>query len=295
MLKPGAVRLGTLLVGLAALGCKPESKNVSYVAGGTDSLQTLDIYSPTGDNNHPVMIFIHGGSFTTGDKRDAMKNKVQAFGRSGYVLVSINYRLAFASKSPDQIQDVARAIGWVHANIERYGGDPDRIYVMGHSSGAHLAAWIGTDERFLQAEGLGLGSLRGVILLEGNGYDLPLRLATARDSSEKSYQQLLANLTRLFGHDSTNLREASPVYHVAAGKGIPPFLIIYRTNISDGSIGIQARALHNALVAAGSSSELKTEPNPDHYQLNNALGVEGDQATGDVFAFLDRVDQAGKP
>ena len=167
------------------------TRDVPYAApGGDPKLNSLDIYAPEGKTKCPVVVFIHGGGWQIGDKRSGAQAKGKGFPEQGYVFVSINYRLAPKVKHPVLAQDVAKAIAYVHANIGKYGGDPDRIFVMGHSAGAHLAALVSTDDRYLNAEGLTLKTLRGTILLDGGSYDMSAT-GTKKASKTETYHRRL--------------------------------------------------------------------------------------------------------
>ena len=112
------------------------TRDIPYVENG-HKRHVLDIYTPEGPagKNLPVILWIHGGGWQAGDKSDvALKPK--ALTERGFVFVSTNYRLLPEVKMDELIGDVARSVGWVHRNIARYGGDPTRIFVGGHSAGA---------------------------------------------------------------------------------------------------------------------------------------------------------------
>ena len=112
--------------------------------------QVLDVYSPHNAHGLPVVFWIHGGGWQGGDKTD-VQVKPRAFTDHGFVFVSTNYRLLPAVDMATLVRDVAKAIRWVHDHIAEYGGDPQRLYVMGHSAGAQLAALLCTDDRYLKA------------------------------------------------------------------------------------------------------------------------------------------------
>src|ERR1035441_10372570 len=88
----------------------------------------------------PVVLFIHGGSWMMGDKREQGRPMLHEFVRRGWIAVSCNYRLAPRHPWPAQIEDVTRALGWVKKNIATHGGAPERVVVSGGSAGGHLAA-----------------------------------------------------------------------------------------------------------------------------------------------------------
>ncbi|HUG18852.1 MAG TPA: alpha/beta hydrolase, partial [Planctomycetaceae bacterium] len=111
--------------------------------------QVLDIYTPDDAKNLPVVFWIHGGGWQTGDKT-SVQLKPRVFTERGYVFVSTNYRLLPHVEMDVLTRDVAMSLGWVHKNIAKHGGDPKRIFVMGHSAGAQLAALICIDDRYLK-------------------------------------------------------------------------------------------------------------------------------------------------
>ena len=129
------------------------------VAYGEHDDQRLDVYALNDAKRAPVMVYVHGGGWRRGDK-SAVGRKAQFFTGLGWVLVSTNYRLLPEGKHPTNVQDVAQALAWVHDHVAEHGGDPERIFLMGHSAGAHLAALVATDERHLKAAGKTLALLR---------------------------------------------------------------------------------------------------------------------------------------
>jgi acetyl esterase/lipase len=122
----------------------------SPYADPTDKRQVLDVYSPKGAKDLPVVLWIHGGGWQAGDKKD-VQLKPRAFTDKGFVFVSTNYRLLPDVDMGAIVRDVARAVGWVHGHVAEHGGDPKRLFVMGHSAGAQLAALVCTDDRYLKA------------------------------------------------------------------------------------------------------------------------------------------------
>jgi len=238
-------------------------------------LNALDIYVPAGATNAPVLIFVHGGAWTLGDK-SGVGSKPEAFNAAGYVFVSVNYRLAPEVQHPVYVQDVAAAIAWVYHHIASYGGDPERIFLLGHSAGAQLVALVATDETRLQVYGLDLGVIKGVVPLDGAGYDIPNRIHSSGSGIvEEAYQEA-------FGTDPAVWMDASPVYHVAAGKNIPPFLLIYAGEREDAVI--QAETLAAALENAGVSVELFHAADKTHATVNQDL-AEGDYVFEKIIEF----------
>src|SRR6187431_2167335 len=154
----------SLLAGLplAAPGYSQTASRTFAYADPAHERQVLDVYAPAGAKNLPVVFWIHGGGWVTGDKSE-VKLKPRAFTERGFVFVSTNYRLLPQVEMGTIVGDIARSIRWVHDHIAEYGGDPDRILIMGHSAGAQLAAIVCTDDRYLRAEGLSLAIFKGCV------------------------------------------------------------------------------------------------------------------------------------
>jgi acetyl esterase/lipase len=191
------------------------------LAGVEPNLLSLDIHAPKGAKNAPVIVGFHGGGWRGGDKR-SFGRLADVFAPAGYMFVSANYRLAPVATHPALAEDVAAALAWVHDHIAEYGGDPKRIFVTGHSAGAHLAALVAVDERHLKKAGKDLSLLKGAILLDAAGYDLTAYLA-----SPEATAGMTDMIHQAFGKTEAGWRDGSPNAHVAPGKNIPPFLIVY--------------------------------------------------------------------
>ena len=136
-------------------------RDVPY-AEPADPRQKVDIYAPEGARNLPVVFWIHGGGWEAGD-RTKVQVKPQAFVNEGFVFVSTGYRLLPDVEMIEIFRDVAKSVRWVHDHIATHGGDRKRLFVMGHSAGAQLAALLCTDDRYLKAEKLSLEIVKGCV------------------------------------------------------------------------------------------------------------------------------------
>src|SRR5262245_41294645 len=154
---------------LPAARAQDVKRDIPY---GNHERQVLDVYAPPGAKGRSVVFWIHGGGWQVGDKAD-VQVKPKAFVEKGFVFVSTNYRLLPDVDMRTIIRDVAKSIRWVHDHITEYGGDPNRLLVMGHSAGAQLAALICTDEKYLQDEGLSLSIVKGCVPVDGDTFDVP--------------------------------------------------------------------------------------------------------------------------
>ncbi len=252
--------------------------------------QVLDIYAPEGADNLPVVFWIHGGGWQTGDKT-SVQVKPQALVGRGFVFVSTNYRLLPEVEIDELIQDVAKSLGWVHKNIAEYGGDPQRIFVMGHSAGAQLAALLCIDHRYLEAEDVPFEVLRGCVPVDGDTYDLPAIIMTAELRQTVHGLPLPTFGHRVkFGNDPKKHIDFSAVTHVAKGKAIPPFLILYVAGHPD--VTAQAQRLRAALQEAQVPVKVFAAPETTHNKLNNDLGLPEDPATKELLEFLRPLVQA---
>jgi acetyl esterase/lipase len=254
-------------------------KDIPYLqeAGVDPNLLSLDIYTPASSGTHPVIVMIHGGSWSGGDKGTQVVagTKSQFFTDNGFVFVSINYRLAPKNIFPDQMEDVAAALGWVNLHIGDYGGDPGQLYLMGHSAGGQLAALVATDDRFLATYNLEPSNISGVILLDAAGLDIP---GTMSPSLKFMY-------TTAFGENPRTWEVASPVYSVAPGKGIPPFLVCFAYQVAPFAQSSQEFA--GKLASAGVKVWEYGTSQKTHTSINDDVGTLNDPVTVLIMLFLE--------
>jgi acetyl esterase/lipase len=146
------------------------SKDIPY---GRDPKQTLDIYMPDTGSNGSVLVFFHGGSWQGGDK-SLYKFVGQAFTSKGYTVVVPNYRVYPQVYFPAFVEDSAASIAWVHKHIGEYGGNPSRLFLSGHSAGAHIAMMVTLNGHYLQAVGENTHIIKGMLGLAGPYDFLPM-------------------------------------------------------------------------------------------------------------------------
>jgi acetyl esterase/lipase len=224
------------------------------------------------------MVWVHGGGLVMGDKASSkdLASKPEYFtSKLGFILVSINYRLLPEGLYPTNVQDVADALAWVQNNIAGLGGDPQQIFLMGHSSGAELVAQVATDATFLHRAGKDLSLVKGVIAIEGS-YGVR--------GSDGDTKRLQAN----FG---PQWQKALAVGNVKPGNGIPPFLLLH---VKGGSPTVadsesQALGFAKALSGAGVRADVVSLDHVEHFGANERLGVPGDITTIALEQFLASV------
>ncbi len=277
--------LASLLFAVSAMA-QEMKRSIPYVENG-HARHVLDIYSPVGAKNLPVVFWIHGGGWQTGDKAN-VQEKPAWFTKKGFVFVSINHRLLPEVEMEVLVRDVAKAFGWMHKHIAEHGGDPNRVLVGGHSSGAQLATLICTDDRYLKAEGVSFASLIGCVPVDGDTYDIPAIIETAETRLRVHGMPMPKYGHRLkFGNDPAKHVDFSAVTHVAKGKSIPPFLIVHVADHPDNSI--QAKRLEAALKAAEIPVTVFGGKETNHTKINALIGTEGDATTKALDDFVTKV------
>jgi arylformamidase len=238
------------------------------LAYGSDRLQRLDHYPARRASSlarAPAVIFVHGGGWSRGDKvTGARGHKTPHLTGLGYHFISIDYRLVPKVTVEAQAADVAAAVAHVVRNAGRLGIDPARIVLSGHSAGAHLVALVGTDPEYLRAAGLRPGDLKGVMPIDGAGYDIAKQMRSGERALRKTY-------LAAFGTDPQRHRALSPVAHAAAPNA-PAFLVLHAER--EASVA-QAHDLAAALRRAGTPVELAQSPGAGlkgHIEANTRLG-----------------------
>jgi arylformamidase len=247
---------------------------------GSDPLQKLDFYMAEGrSNNAPLIVFVHGGGWKRGDKRNATgAAKIKHYREAGYAFATINYPLVPAATVEQQAADVARAVAYLRGKAGSLGVDESRIVLMGHSAGAHLSALVGTDPHYLQKAGLRFSDLRGVVPIDGACYDVPAQMTEGPKIMHDTYRQA-------FGTDPARQKALSP-YHHADGSNAPSFLILH-VDRADGKR--QSEALASELRRAGTPVQLNAfagKGMQGHADINRKLGEADYPATPVVDSWL---------
>lgn len=204
------------LSGCTFLGNKAH-KNIIYAkATGKIPDQQLNIFEPNKPKTpKDVLIFIHGGNWNSGKK-----SQYSLIGRNwtkkDIVYVVIDYPLSPSATYKEMAAYSAKSVKWVHENIQHYGGNPERIFISGHSAGGHLAALISIDDQYFQKLGMA-NPIKGLILIDAAGLDMNGYLLEEKFSNDNTY-------LKTFTPDQKNWKEASPLYRLH--KRIPPMMIL---------------------------------------------------------------------
>ncbi|MBA1146339.1 alpha/beta hydrolase [Ectothiorhodospiraceae bacterium WFHF3C12] len=243
------------------------------LAYGELERQRLDVYVPDGvAGAAPVVVFFYGGGWREGE-RDGYRFMGQALSSQGYVVVIPDYRLYPEVRFPSFIEDGALAVAWTRRNIAGYGGDVENLFLMGHSAGAHMAALLTLDDRYLQAHGGGEGWIRGMIGLAGPYDFLPFR----------------SDFYRVVFEPESQFPDSQPVNFVNGAA--PPMLLMQGEKDAVVSVN-NTRSLARAVETAGGSVRAILYERQSHLSiiagLSGPLRAVGPMM-GDVKEFIETV------
>ncbi|MCP4073615.1 MAG: alpha/beta hydrolase [Hyphomicrobiales bacterium] len=252
--------LPTLLTGQANAAAR---KSQSYGS------HKLDIYpaQSAGNSRAPIVIYVHGGAWR-GGSRNRVGSKAKYFTSKGRVFVSVGYTLFPSADAMAQARQIGQAVNWVRANAASMGGNANRLVLMGHSAGCHLAA-------LATFTGAARG-VRALICNDTRAYDLPLLAKTNKGRIPRLYSAL---------DDASNWRRWSPISYVGQRRQ-PPTLVAW-----SGGAGRKALSLHfaGALRRVGTRVELfDGSARYSHSAINSRIGSENGGITSAVTKFIDR-------
>jgi acetyl esterase/lipase len=249
-------------------------RDVPYLqaANYADDKDKLDLYLPEGRSNAPVIVSYYGNQLMGGDKsEDAYVGR--RFASAGFVTAVVNYRLSPAVSHPAHVQDAAASFAWVKRHVADYGGNPDRIFVIGYSAGGYLAALLSTDTRYLAAHNLSPRAIRGTVPVSAFYWVERRGVAPDRDK-------------RVWGTNRDVWIDASPAHHLHADA--PPMLILY----ADGDEDWRRQQNIEAAVAMKAAGHAKVEiamiGDRNHATIWEGVGDEGDETAERIIRFASR-------
>lgn len=251
-------------------------RNIPYLNDG-DERHLLDVYAPPHADGLPVALWFYGGGWRSGDKR-LFEHLGRALALRGIVTVAVNYRLTPAVKHPAHIEDCAAAVAWTYKHIAEYGGDPRKLFLTGHSAGAHLASLLTLDRQYLDRVGVPAEVIPGVIPVSGAS-DLARHLGSTVFTTREQIEEA-------FGETEEELSAASPYYYVNGNA--PPFLVIVAEDDPPG-LQEQGKRLADALRDAGATARFIVVKGRDHFSIVRRFGPD-DDATADAFGeFINHI------
>ncbi|MFM8821441.1 MAG: alpha/beta fold hydrolase, partial [Phenylobacterium sp.] len=194
LLWPGAAALAQSPCSGVAPGADRPVRNLSYLPPTPDlprSVHLLDLWPGASPTPAPLVVFVHGGTWMHGGKYAGTSGQARAFRKAGYAYATVNYRLLRHGPPQEAARDIAEAVAYLRREAKGCGLDPDRIILMGHSAGAHLAALVALDESYLESAGAPPESIRAAVLLDAYGLDIARHV---RETGDRVY-------ARVFGPD----------------------------------------------------------------------------------------------
>jgi acetyl esterase/lipase len=286
-----AVLAGSVLPALAATE-EPTSPvrevlDVPYYTGpGADEdRHRLDLYLPGGKKGFPIAVFVHGGGWMLGDKGFFGHGQAlgRHFARLGVGVVMPSYRLSPRVKHPEHIRDVARAVAWTVKNLGAYGGDINRLYLVGHSAGGHLVSLLATDKTYLKAVGIKPSLIRGVVSISGvyRAPELAFNFGVA--GASEGLKLTIHPFSVVFGTDPGVDRKAFPLHHVTAG--LPPFLLVNAERDLP-TLPEMTTEFAAALKRAGDKVQVLRVPGRDHDSVLFRAVTDKDPVSRAVAGFI---------
>lgn len=239
--------------------------------------QMLDLYLPTTDS-FPMVLYVHGGAWVGGDK-NLYANIGRTLAEAGYGVAIINYRLSPEYTHPAHTQDGAMAVAWLKNHIGEYGGNPDIVFLTGHSAGGHMISLLTLDSQYLSAVDVDPAIIKGVISYSGLYWIDDWIMGWAKNA---------------FSDDEAGRRAVSPIHlveHASEAGDLPPFLMIASENdypellVEQADMGKKFDE-HDVVYTA------HVIDNRDHFGLVTSIGTPDDSTTALIIAWLNDLREA---
>lgn len=238
-------------------------------------LHKLDVYFPAEKNqSYPLLVHIHGGGWETGDKK-LMEATGMYYASQGFLTITPNYRLSPEVRHPAHVEDCAAALAWVFNHATELGGDKNRIFLSGHSAGAHLAALLVTNPIYLQKYNIKPNDIAGVIPVDTASFNL---LSNDNERLVKKF------IKQAFGSDKQVLKEASPFYNVSDKATYPKFLILNTTNRESAAKG--GKMFADKLKSVGCDAGFVSVDNHTHGEMATGMHDPSDPVGSAILQFI---------
>jgi len=263
-------------------------RDVAYLAGDeVPDRQRLDLYLPEGEGPWPVLMWVHGGAWAVGHRRQE-EPLARRFAERGVAVAAVDHRtskalwldpkLSEGVEHPAHVEDCAAAFAWLVSHAAERRVDPDRIFVGGFSSGAHLAALLATDPRYLRAHGIESTRVKGALPVAG-GYDLEAYYRAHLQANGKEMAD--RHVLDVFGRAPGALADASPLTHVRETE--VPMLVLSEADTYE-----YTKVFEDAVTAA-KIARIRFLHFPDrrHATMGRLMAREGpDEARDAMLAFI---------
>ncbi len=271
--------LGCIVLGLSSIVhgedrvTITESLDIPYLSEDeieSQDLQSLDIYMPEDAVDVPVLFFVHGGAWVSGDKSN-LRNIGRTFAQRGIGVVLPNYRLSQAVTHPAHTEDVASAFAWTVNNIADYGGNLDQLFAGGHSAGGHMVSLLVFDDTYLAPHNLDRTAMLGMIAFSG---------------VYKIDDWILNWAKNAFSHEPQDWDDVSPLALVNNDdETTPPFLLLYADD-DYAELIVESELMHENLQSANIESDLYMIEARDHFSLPAFIGSQDDSATQIILGWI---------
>ena len=282
----------TILAGAILLtfsGCSfkriTKSKDIVYQPekNGLEA-QKLHIFAPRKKESlHDVIIFVHGGNWNSG-KKSQYNIMASHWAKKGVVYVTIDYPLSPAAKYDAMAESTARSVKWVKENIEAYGGNPERIFLSGHSAGGHLAALISVDEQYFRNIGVE-NPLAGTILIDAAGLDMYGYLMEEKFTPGNTYLSTFSNDPQIW-------KKASPLYHLHQKM---PAMLIYRGGKTYPSISKSNEKFIKALQVYAPETPYRIQLNKKHVPMITQFFNPWNRRYDEIMEFMAQTKSKNNP
>ncbi len=259
------------------------SLDVPYTSSGHPK-NRLDLFCPN-DGNWPVLVFVFGGGWDSGDKalrvggKDVYGNIGRFFAARGIGVAVVNYRLQPEVTWREQVDDVASSVAWIKHRAAEYGAATNQIFLAGHSAGGYLASFVALNSEPLARHSLSPQDVRGVVSVSGAGLDMADEETYRLGEKRSYYEKRFCDAGCPPGWDV----EASPVHYVTINS--PPFLILYAGGEKK-ALHRQSQRLAEVLKARGNEVSLVEVPGQSHQRMVLVLSRADRTAAGAILDFI---------
>jgi acetyl esterase/lipase len=250
--------------------------DADQVVAGADGKDLIDLYVPA-SRNFATIVYTYGGGWHSGSGKSSAPI-AEKLKKAGIACALVTHRLAPEHPFPAQAQDVASAFAWVHEHIAEQGGDPQRIFLVGHSSGAHLSLLIAADPKYLAAHHMSPSAIAGVI-----GLSTPTDLEPRDDGKGFGNTLMAGHGADPFGRDAKVMKDASPIQHVS--KDLPHALLLVGDHDFPMFAG-DAATFAAAAKKAGAKVQTEVIKDRDHLGMVRKLVEENDSVFRKLIAFV---------
>lgn len=265
-----------ILLNLSYLFAAKKTADIPYIPGSSGTNNLLDVYYPRNTlTKKSVLIFIHGGGWNSG-KKETYWWLGRNMANKNVVTVIINYTLSPEGKYQQMATECASAVKWVKENIAQYGGDADRIFLMGHSAGGHLAALIDADPFYFAQIGI-QNPVKGVILNDTFGLDMFEYLSSAEKGDQTN------SFLYTFSTNKETWKKGSPLTYFNNVKH--PYLI-FSGGETYPSIKMQSERLSKMMIAKKLPSEYYIIKNKKHVAMIGQMVFGWNSLYGYITSFI---------